>query len=145
MKKKYSFVLLAAGLLTLGVLAGCGGNGGDSNPTSSSQPVGGSSSIVDSQGDSSSQGGESQSSSQQGSSSSSSASQDVPFSFTASLSNGRNFLNKDEQASIVINATGGNGEARNYTYTASPASGVIAISDDGLVTALAVGNARITV
>ena len=145
MKKKYSFVLLAAGLLTLGVLAGCGGNGDDSNPTSSSQPAGGSSSIVDSQGDSSSQGGESQSSSQQGSSSSSSASQDVPFSFTASLSNGRNFLNKDEQASIVINATGGNGEARNYTYTASPASGVIAISDDGLVTALAVGNARITV
>ena len=151
MKKKYSIVLLAAGLLTVGVLAGCGG-GGDNKPSSNpdnSQNSGAASASSQNTLDSNSSisGGNSSNSSAAASSNNNSSSQQAstPFSFTVSLSNGRNFLNKDEEANLIPNETGGEpGTVRNYTYTASPA-GVVAVSSDGKVTALAVGNARITV
>ena len=142
MKKKYSLVLLAAGLLTVGVLAGCGGGGnnsqassnqsGDSSQNSSFQPV----------DSNSSQASNSNASSNNNNSSSQA---DVPFSFKISLSNGRTFLNKGEEADIVIDATGGKEtDVREYSYRSSVPT-VAAVSDEGKVTALAKGNVRIAV
>ena len=67
------------------------------------------------------------------------------FSFSIALSNGSKTLNKGEEAHIVITAEGGEPDAaRDYTYASSDPA-VAAINSVGTVTALAKGEARITV
>ena len=89
----------------------------------------------------------SQASSSQASSSSSksSSSQQAAFSFTISLATGSNILNKGVETRVVINATGGDPSVnRKYTYTNSDKT-VIDVTRTGVVTALAKGEAKITV
>ena len=126
MKKKYPFLLLAASVLTLGVLIGCGGGNNDGNNSNSGGNSQGSDfSFVNSDG---SQSG--------GSSQSGGGSSQVEFKFTASLSNGRNFLNKDEEATVVIEETGGEEDVvREYSYSSTDPD-YISVSADGVVTAL---------
>ena len=124
MKKKFSLGLLAAGLLSLGVLAGCGGNGNGGNSNSGNP---GSNS-----GDASSNPGGS--------------SDYTEFSFSISLSNGSEYLNKGAEAHIVIDEQGGDPSVqREYSYTSSAPTIASVAADTGTVTALAKGQARIAV
>ena len=118
---------------------------GQSISTSSHLPS--SSSILPPSSSSSSQASSSQASSSQASSSSSksSSSQQAAFSFTISLATGSNILNKGVETRVVINATGGDPSVnRRYTYSNSDKT-VIDVTRTGVVTALAKGEAKITV
>ena len=124
MKKKYPFLLLAASVLTLGVLIGCGGGNNGDNSNSGGNSQSSDFSFVNSDG--------SQSSGGQGDSSKPQA----EFKFTAALSNGRNFLNKYEAATVVIEETGGEEDVvREYSYSSTDPD-YISVNGDGVVTAL---------
>ena len=171
MKKRFSLSFLAI-LLAASGLAACSGNGGSSNTPSSennsssnissnyspelsnsssltsgqsistSSHLPSSSSVLPPSSSSSSQASSSQASS---SSSKSSSSQQAAFSFTISLATGSNILNKGVETRVVINATGGDPSVnRRYTYTNSDKT-VIDVTRTGVVTALAKGEAKITV
>ena len=66
------------------------------------------------------------------------------FAFTISLSNGTKTLNKGEEAQIIIDETGGDGSAREYSYSSNNTAAAT-VSTTGKVTAKGKGEARIIV
>ena len=125
MKKKHSLLLLATGLLSVGVLAACGGGGNSNNPGDSSQTSGNPTSSSANPGNSS----------------------QAPstFYFEISLSNHSKTINKGNTAKILISEKGGDDSvARSYSYSSSNPS-VLDVDDEGNVTAMAKGSARLAV